>query len=43
MRQLQNPNLDYIRRKALQKKIVAASKKTKYCPYCGYLCGKFHE
>ncbi|KAK5973725.1 DNA-directed RNA polymerase subunit [Trichostrongylus colubriformis] len=35
LRQVSNPNLDYLRRKALHKNIVAACKKTNPCPKCG--------
>ncbi|KAF8382261.1 rpc-1 [Pristionchus pacificus] len=35
MKQISNPNLDYLRRKALHKKIVAASKKITICINCG--------
>ncbi|KAK6759531.1 hypothetical protein RB195_021237 [Necator americanus] len=35
LRQVSNPNLDYLRRKAIHKHIVAACKKTNPCPKCG--------
>ncbi|GMT32898.1 hypothetical protein PFISCL1PPCAC_24195, partial [Pristionchus fissidentatus] len=35
MKQVSNPNLDYLRRKALHKKIVATSKKISICVNCG--------
>ncbi|CAD6193580.1 unnamed protein product [Caenorhabditis auriculariae] len=34
-KQVQNPNLDYLHRKALHKRIVATCKKTNNCPKCG--------
>ncbi len=40
MKQIHSPHLDYIRRKALQKKIVMASKKISYCRHCGFQNGK---
>ncbi|VDN21111.1 unnamed protein product, partial [Cylicostephanus goldi] len=36
MRMISNPNLDYLRRKALHKNIVAACKKINPCPKCGH-------
>uniref|UniRef100_A0A915D843 DNA-directed RNA polymerase subunit n=1 Tax=Ditylenchus dipsaci TaxID=166011 RepID=A0A915D843_9BILA len=39
MRQVQNPNLDYLRRKALHKKIVETSKKISHCNHCGFTNG----
>uniref|UniRef100_A0A914M070 DNA-directed RNA polymerase subunit n=1 Tax=Meloidogyne incognita TaxID=6306 RepID=A0A914M070_MELIC len=38
-RQASNPNLDYLRKKALQKKIVTLSKKISMCTKCGFLNG----
>ena len=35
MAQITSPNLDYLRRKALHKKIVDTSKKVSRCPECG--------
>ncbi|WKY14160.1 hypothetical protein Q1695_000032 [Nippostrongylus brasiliensis] len=35
LRQICNPTLDYLRRKALHKSIVASCKKTNPCPRCG--------
>ncbi|PIO57713.1 RNA polymerase Rpb1, domain 1, partial [Teladorsagia circumcincta] len=35
LRQIINPNLSYPQRKALHKGIVAACKKTNFCPRCG--------
>uniref|UniRef100_A0A8R1XTF5 DNA-directed RNA polymerase subunit n=3 Tax=Onchocerca TaxID=6281 RepID=A0A8R1XTF5_ONCVO len=37
--QVNNPNLDYLRRKALHKRIVAASKKISVCSRCGHKNG----
>ncbi|KAH7729808.1 RNA polymerase Rpb1 [Aphelenchoides avenae] len=39
MRQIHNPNLDYLRRKVVHKKVVEASKKISTCPHCGFLNG----
>ncbi|KHN86191.1 DNA-directed RNA polymerase III subunit RPC1 [Toxocara canis] len=39
LRQVNNPNLDYLRRKALHKRIVTASKKITICPHCGHKNG----
>ncbi|EYB98276.1 hypothetical protein Y032_0132g1690 [Ancylostoma ceylanicum] len=39
MRLVSNPNLDYLRRKAIHKHIVAACKKTNPCPRCGHRNG----
>ncbi|CAD5229444.1 unnamed protein product [Bursaphelenchus okinawaensis] len=39
LRQIQNPALDYLKRKAIQKKIVAQSKKISVCPVCGFMNG----
>uniref|UniRef100_A0A914M661 DNA-directed RNA polymerase subunit n=1 Tax=Meloidogyne incognita TaxID=6306 RepID=A0A914M661_MELIC len=39
LRQASNPNLDYLRKKALQKKIVTLSKKISMCTKCGFLNG----
>jgi DNA-directed RNA polymerase III subunit RPC1 len=39
LRQLHNPNLDYLRRKVLHKRIVEASKKISHCPHCGFQNG----
>ncbi|MCP9257334.1 DNA-directed RNA polymerase III subunit RPC1 [Dirofilaria immitis] len=36
LHQVNNPNLDYLRRKALHKRIVAASKKITVCNRCGH-------
>lgn len=34
LRQLSNPNLDYLKRKAIHKRIITASKKVTQCPHC---------
>ncbi|MFH4974741.1 hypothetical protein AB6A40_001450 [Gnathostoma spinigerum] len=39
LRQAANPNLDYLRRKALHKKIVAACKRNTICNECGHKNG----
>ncbi|CAD5234319.1 unnamed protein product [Bursaphelenchus xylophilus] len=39
LKQIQNPTLDYLRRKAIQKKVVALSKKISTCPECGFQNG----
>jgi DNA-directed RNA polymerase III subunit RPC1 len=39
LRQASNPNLDYLRKKALQKKIVTLSKKITLCTKCGFING----
>lgn len=39
LHQVNNPNLDYLRRKALHKRIVAASKKITVCGRCGHRNG----
>uniref|UniRef100_A0A0K0FAM9 DNA-directed RNA polymerase subunit n=1 Tax=Strongyloides venezuelensis TaxID=75913 RepID=A0A0K0FAM9_STRVS len=38
-RQVKNPNLDYLRRKGLHKKIVETCKKVSICPHCGFKNG----
>lgn len=43
MRQIHNPNLDYLRRKVVHKKIVEASKKITACPHCGFVNGRHSE
>lgn len=40
MRQIQNPNLDYLRRKIIHKKMVDASKKITFCSKCGSFNGE---
>lgn len=40
IRQIQNPNLDYLRRKIIHKKLIEASKKISFCPNCGTFNGK---
>lgn len=40
LRQIQNPNLDYLRRKAIHKKMLELSKKITVCLQCGYQNGK---
>jgi len=42
LRQASNPNLDYLRKKALQKKIVTLSKKISMCTKCGFLNGNYY-
>ncbi|KAL3989412.1 RNA polymerase Rpb1 domain 5 family protein [Acanthocheilonema viteae] len=39
LQQVNNPNLDYLRRKALHKRIVAVSKKITICSRCGHKNG----
>lgn len=39
LRQVNNPALDYLKRKAIQKKVVLLSKKVSTCPHCGFLNG----
>ncbi|KAI6216279.1 DNA-directed RNA polymerase subunit [Aphelenchoides besseyi] len=39
VRQILTLNLDYLRRKAIHKKLVAASKKISICPHCGFVNG----
>jgi hypothetical protein len=43
--QIMNPGLDYLRRKALHKRIVAQAKKVTLCPNCGFRNGlsSFHH
>lgn len=42
LKQVSNPSLDYLRRKALHKKIVALSKKVSVCLHCGRKNGKLN-
>lgn len=39
LRQIHNPNLDYLRRKLIHKKIIESSKKITICLNCGYQNG----
>ncbi|CAJ0937344.1 unnamed protein product, partial [Mesorhabditis belari] len=39
LRQIANPGLDYLRRKALHKKIITSCKKNKMCLHCGQING----
>uniref|UniRef100_A0A914UU46 DNA-directed RNA polymerase subunit n=1 Tax=Plectus sambesii TaxID=2011161 RepID=A0A914UU46_9BILA len=39
LKQIVRPDLDYLRRKNLHKKIVAACKKVQLCPHCGFKNG----
>lgn len=39
LRQLQNPTVDYLKRKLIYKKIVELSKKNKICGVCGFANG----
>lgn len=39
LRQINNPNLDYLKRKAIHKKILESSKKISICLNCGYQNG----
>lgn len=41
LKQIVRPDLDYLRRKNLHKKIVAACKKVQLCPHCGFKNGTF--
>lgn len=39
LRQALTPNLDYLRKKALHKRMLALSKKCSLCTHCGFLNG----